>query len=116
MTSKMRRRSTHEVAMGTSVEWSIQSGAGHRPTAPFVGLRPTSPQRELGIRTEPPPSVPVATPTNPAASAAPDPPLEPPGERSRFQGLRVIPVKRFAVYPSIANSGRVDFPTTTAPA
>ena len=68
------------------------------------------------MRIDPPPSVAVATPTRPAMRAAAEPPLEPPGERSVFQGLRVTPVKRLAVYPSMANSGRVDLPTTTAPA
>src|ERR1019366_6336960 len=83
---------------------------------PLVGLRPTRPQREAGIRTEPPPSVAVATPTSPPAMAAAEPPLEPPGEYSIFHGLRVTPVNKLAVNPSMANSGSVDFPTATAPA
>ena len=52
-------------------------------------LTPTSPQNDDGIRTEPPPSLPTASGPTPAATAAPEPALEPPGERSRFQGLRV---------------------------
>ena len=36
-------------------------------------------------------SEPVARGTSPAASAAPAPPLDPPGVRSRFHGLRVGP-------------------------
>ena len=43
------------------------------------------------MRTEPPPSDVVAIGTRPAASAAADPPLEPPGVRSRFHGLWVAP-------------------------
>ena len=38
-----------------------------------------------------PPSDEVANGTRPAASAAADPPLDPPGERSGFHGLRVAP-------------------------
>ena len=37
------------------------------------------------------PSLPCATGTVPEATAAADPPDEPPGERSRSQGLRVMP-------------------------
>src|ERR1035438_640882 len=83
---------------------------------PLVGLMPTNPQSEAGIRIEPPPSVAVPTPTRPAAIAAAEPPLEPPGEYSGFQGLPVIPVNSLAVKPSMANSGSVDLPITTAPA
>ena len=36
-------------------------------------------------------SLPVASGARPAASAAPEPPLEPPGVSARFQGLRVTP-------------------------
>ena len=64
---------------------------------PLVGFSPTSPQSDAGIRIEPPPSVAVATRTSPAARAAAEPPLEPPGEYCGFQGLRVTPVSRFAV-------------------
>ena len=64
---------------------------------PLVGLRPTKPHKDAGIRIDPPPSVAVATPTRPADTAAAEPPLEPPGERSGFQGLRVTPVRRLAV-------------------
>jgi hypothetical protein len=63
------------------------------------------------MRMEPPVSVPVAAMHSPAASAAPDPPLEPPGIRSRSQGLRVGGVHVF-----IANSCVLAFPTMIAPA
>ena len=43
------------------------------------------------MRTEPPPSLPCAAGTMPAATAAPAPPEEPPGVRSGSQGLRVGP-------------------------
>src|SRR5699024_10044439 len=55
---------------------------------PREGLRPTSPQAEAGIRIEPPPSLPWAIGTIPAATAAPAPPEEPPGDRVGSHGLR----------------------------
>jgi hypothetical protein len=54
--------------------------------------------------------------TMPAATAAAEPPLEPPGVRSRFQGLRVTPKARGSVKPFSANSGVLVFPMMTAPA
>ena len=50
--------------------------SGRRPgptdTRPRAGLSPTSPQHAAGIRIEPPPSLPCATGTIPAATAAAD--------------------------------------------
>ena len=62
--------------------------SGMRPT---VGLRPTTPLHDAGMRTEPPMSVPSASGTHPDATAAPEPPEEPPGERDGSHGLRVMP-------------------------
>ena len=76
---------------------SIARAAGSRGIVPFVGFSPTSPQYAAGMRIDPPVSVAVAIETMPAASAAADPPLEPPGVRSRFHGFRVGPNTRFAV-------------------
>ena len=53
-----------------------------------VGLSPNRPQQDAGMRIEPPPSVACATGSMPATTAAAAPPDEPPGECSRFQGLR----------------------------
>jgi len=44
------------------------------------------------MRMEPPVSEPSAIGTMPAATAAPDPPLEPPGTREISHGLRVCGV------------------------
>ncbi|SLJ83219.1 Uncharacterised protein [Mycobacteroides abscessus subsp. abscessus] len=44
------------------------------------------------MRMDPPVSVPIAPSTMRAASAAPDPPLDPPGMWSGCQGLRVVGV------------------------
>jgi hypothetical protein len=43
------------------------------------------------MRIDPPPSLPAAIGTIPAATAAALPPEEPPAVCSRFQGLQVIP-------------------------
>src|SRR5262249_33329617 len=51
-----------------------------------------------------------------AATAAAAPPLDPPGVRSRAQGLRVGPNAEFSVDEPIANSSQLVLPITTAPA
>ena len=61
-------------------------------------------------------SVPSASGTQPDATAAPDPPDEPPGVRSGFHGLRVIPQSGLSVKLEYANSGVVVLPTMIAPA
>ncbi len=74
--------------------WSSDEAKATRPyrlTRPYVGLTPTTPQSAAGCRTEPPVSEPRATRTMPAATAAADPPDEPPGTRSGATGLRVGP-------------------------
>jgi hypothetical protein len=58
---------------------------------PRWGLRPNRPQLAAGIRIEPPPSPAEAIETIPEATAAPLPPLDPPGLRCGSQGLRVTP-------------------------
>ena len=83
---------------------------------PIVGLYPTRPHIDAGMRTEPPPSDAVAIGVRPAARAADEPPLEPPGLRSRFHGLRVVPNTKFEVKPIQPNSGVFDFPMGIAPA
>src|SRR2546427_12313155 len=62
--------------------------------SPRDGFKPTSPHSLDGMRIEPPPSLACATGTRPAATAAAEPPLEPPGERLVSQGLRVGPDAR----------------------
>ena len=65
---------------------------------------------------EPPPSLAWATGTIPEATAAPEPPLEPPGECSVFQGLRVGPYASGSVVGRIPSSGAFVLPTKTKPA
>jgi hypothetical protein len=52
---------------------------------------PVTPQNAAGWRMEPPVSVPVAAGTRRAATAAAEPPEEPPGTRFVSQGLRAGP-------------------------
>ena len=68
------------------------------------------------MRTEPPASVPIAALPIPAASAAADPPLDPPGVFEKSQGLRVMPLSGQSVTPFQPNSGMVVLPMTIAPA
>ena len=53
---------------------------------------------------------------NPAATAAADPPDDPPGTRDVSCGLRVGPKAEFSVELPMANSSRLVLPTTAAPA
>ena len=71
--------------------------SGPRGVRPRVGLSPKTPQQEAGMRMEPPPSLPWAMGTRRAATAAPDPPLDPPGVRERSHGFRDGPKRAGSV-------------------
>ncbi len=77
---------------------------------------PTTPQSAAGWRIDPPVSEPRAIAAKPAATAAAEPPLDPPGTRAGSCGLRVGPKAEFSVDDPMANSSRFVLPTTTAPA
>ena len=81
-----------------------------------MGFTPTTPQSAAGWRIEPPVSEPSASGAYPAATAAADPPLEPPGTRDGSRGLRVGPNAEFSVDEPMANSSRLVLATGTAPA
>src|SRR5258708_19702429 len=49
---------------------------------PTVALRPKNPHRAAGRRIDPPVSLPKANAQSPAATATPDPLLDPPGRRA----------------------------------
>ena len=80
------------------------------------------PQNDAGVRIEPPVSEPVAAMHRPAATAAAEPPDDPPGIRNfsgsflLLYGLRTGPYQlvRFAV--PIANSSMFVLPSGSAPA
>src|SRR5271165_2455382 len=74
--------------------WSMVHPSGITPRLlirPKVGFRPVTPQKDAGMRIDPPVSVPVAKGRMPAATAAPEPPLDPPGMRSVSHGFRTAP-------------------------
>ncbi len=85
-------------------------------TRPCVGRSALTPQNDAGLRSEPPVSVPSAASTIPAATATAEPPLEPPGMRSRSHGLRQAPHAWFCVVAPKLSCSRLAFATTTAPA
>src|SRR5258705_7772269 len=64
---------------------------GAKEVRPRRGLRPTSPQQDAGTRIDPVPSPPDAAGTTPAATAAADPPLDPPGGVHGGPGFTVGP-------------------------
>ena len=112
----MAAESATERVSAPSVErkWSPRSGA--REMRPRAAFRPNSPVQAAGIRIEPPPSLPCATGTVPDATAALEPPDEPPGVRSVSQGLRVAPLRRGSVTGGMPNSGEFTLPISTKPA
>ena len=77
---------------------------------------PVTPHSAAGWRIEPPVSVPVAAGTRRAATAAAEPPEEPPGTRLGSQGLRTGPKWLVSLEEPIANSSMLVLPSTTAPA
>ena len=60
-------------------------------------------------------SVPCASHTSPAASAAAPPPVEPPEVSAVFHGLRVRPNTSLKVEPPAPNSGVFDLAMTMPP-
>ena len=81
-----------------------------------MDFNPNSPVKPAGMRIDPPPSPPVAIGTRPPATAAADPPEEPPGVRPGSHGLRVTPCSLVDVQLTPPNSEAVVWPARTAPA
>ena len=112
------RSAASAIAQSASVRaigpgWSRLPLSGKTPrsgSAPRVGLIVEVPDRADGMRSEPAVSVPVASGIMPAASAAAEPPLEPPGVRSSAHGLPT-----WSVEPPAAHSCVCRWPTSTAP-
>ncbi len=90
--------------------------SGPSETRARLGLSPTSPQLAAGMRIEPPPSLACPTATSPAATAAADPPDEPPVEYPRSHGLRAGPHASDSVVIVVPSSGTLVRPTATKPA
>ena len=102
--------------------WSTDSpppasaAAGPLLTRPRLGFSPNSPQQPAGMRIDPPPSLPWAMGTMPAATAAAEPPEDPPLERPVSHGLRVGPKASGSVVIDVPSSGAFVRPRTTKPA
>src|SRR6266576_317766 len=98
--------------------WSKLGASGKQPsieTSPYVGLNPTTPQQAAGMRIEPPESVPRAASTSPSASAAAEPPDDPPAIRPGATGFGTVPKCGFSDVTPYANSCRFVLPTFAYP-
>src|ERR1700722_21019221 len=88
----------------------------HRKSATDVAMTPTGPRHAEGIFIDPPVSVPNANGAAPIETDTAEPPLEPPADRIRSNGLRTGPkVRLFDVTPN-ASSCRFALPFIPAPA
>src|SRR5205823_3644172 len=94
----------------------VRGRAPARPTRPYVGLRPTTPQQAAGSRIEPPVSLPRAPTTKPAATAAAEPLEEPPAAWPRFHGFWTSPWWGLSPKGPSASSVMLSLPSVTAPA
>src|ERR1700730_662906 len=99
--------------------WSRLYPRGTQPdfgTRPKVGINPVTPFHAAGIRMLPPVSVPMPAMMRPEAMPFPVPALDPPGERSRFQGFFGMAKGLDESGDPMANSDVVSLPVMTAPA
>ena len=85
-------------------------------TRPRDGFRPTRPQCADGIRIDPEMSLAWAAATSRAATAAAEPPDDPPGVRDVAHGLCVGPNASGSHVPTLANSGVLVRPSGINPA
>src|SRR5450830_1933190 len=87
-----RQASSTVRPMGPTTEIGVQpSGLRALGTTPGEGRKPTMPHLAAGIRSEPPVSEPVHTGSMSSASAAAEPPEDPPAFRLGLKGLPVAP-------------------------
>src|SRR5882757_9787721 len=100
----------------SSTDSAVSSRIGPSEIRPWLGFRPTSPQHDAGMRIEPPPSLACANGTIPLATAAAEPPLEPPGDRLMSHGLWVAPHAIGSVVGTLPSSGLLVRPAITRPA
>jgi hypothetical protein len=80
------------------------------------GPEPSDDLSPILAKTDPPVSEPNAAIASSAATAAAEPPLDPPGMRARSHGLRVGFTPEFSVEEPIANSSIFVRPKGIAPA
>src|SRR5688500_18916343 len=77
---------------------------------------PVTPHSDAGWRIDPPVSVAVALGASRAATAAAEPPEEPPGTSLASQGLRTGPYQLVSLDDPMANSSMLVLPRVTMPA
>ncbi|MCY1228889.1 hypothetical protein D9M72_412330 [compost metagenome] len=103
--------------IGPTTEIGVQpSSLRELGTIPGEGRNPTTPHLAAGMRSEPPVSDPVQTGRKSAASAAAEPPEEPPALRFGLKGLPVAPQTALREFAPAPISGILVLPTTMAPA
>ena len=103
--------------MGPTTEIGVQpSSLRELGTTPGDGLKPTTPQMDAGMRSDPPVSEPVHTGSMSHASAAAEPPDEPPAFRLGLNGLPVAPHTVLRELAPAPISGMLVLPVTMAPA
>ena len=86
-----RCRAPSGSARRSTIQWLPSRSCGALGTRPRCGLRPKSPQQAAGMRIDRRRRRPSAPGTRPRGDGGGRAPLEPPGVRSRSQGLRVTP-------------------------
>src|SRR5689334_5700571 len=84
-------------------------------TRPGLVRKPTTPQKEAGVRRLPATSEPVASHTSPDASATAEPPEDPAQVSRVSHGLRVMPNASLNVWAPAPNSGVLVLPITSPP-
>ena len=109
-------RTDQVTACGVDMPAIASTATGPTGLTSRDGLKPNRPQWLAGSRVEPAPSELFATGTIPLATAAVEPPDEPPGVRVVSQGLRVGPKASGSVVKLSANSGVLLLPRITMPA
>ena len=103
--------------IGPSTEIADQPSAlSSLAITPGVGLNPTTPQIEAGMRSDPPVSEPVQIGNMSVANAAAEPPDEPPAFRLGLNGLPVAPQTALRVLAPAPMSGTLVLAVTIAPA
>src|SRR5689334_5351029 len=101
--------------MGPSTEMTDQpSGRLSLGTRPGDGLKPTTPHSAAGMRSEPPVSEPVHSGSMSTASAAAEPPEEPPAFSEGSKGLPVAPHTGLRVLAPAPMSGTLVLAVTMA--
>ena len=117
MTDSIKAMSSRDLARMPCVDRVSHAKAfGARGMRPGVGRSANVPQKLAGVRTEPPRSVPWATVTIPDATAAADPPLDPPELRSRENGVTVDSQSWLTLRGPKPNSGVLVLPRRIPPA